>query len=314
MIFLNTLFNLLNGLVLRLVFCYLVLSITKLWAEPIILVDGLGTKVVLDAPAERVIALSPNLVENITSAGGFDKLIAVVAYSTYPKAAQQLPQVGSYRSFDYETILAMQPDLVVVWHSGNGTEVVKKLRSLGITVLVTDPRTLTDVAHYIRLLGRAMGTESIAEPVAAQYLEHLQQLQEQSRKKRIIDSFYQVWHQPLQTLTGESIVSQIIELCGGRNIYADELGIAPVISIESIIERNPVAIIASQADGDHSPWQNFWHKNWPELSAVQQQRLIDLPADESKRPTVRLLQAADILCKRFDDIRQTLENPSVKDG
>ena len=266
--------------------------------------DATGQLITLEKPAQRIITLSPHSVENVYSAGGFEKIVATSTYSTYPPQAKQLPIIGSYQTFDYERIASFQPDLVVAWQSGNGSKVIQQLRDLGITVYAGDNQVLSDVAESIRDLGKLMGTSDYAEPIAQQFMAKLQLLSTSYRHKDKVTAFYQVWHQPLQTLSKESMVSQIIDLCGGTNIYADAVGVAPIISIESLLVENPDVIIGSQGDGVGSQWQDFWRQQWPQLQAVANNQLIDLPSDQSRRPTVRILEAAQILCERLEAFRQ----------
>ena len=156
-----------------------------------------------------------------------------------------------------------------------------------------------------------MGTSEVATEAADKFRQSLSTIKQENQNKTKITSFHQVWHDPLRTLTKQSVVSQIIELCGGVNIYADATGVAPIISIESLLTLNPDTILGSQPDGYPEPWGNYWKQNWPKLQAINNNNLIDLPSDESKRPTVRILEAAEILCSKFDKIRIKVNDNNI---
>lgn len=278
---------------------------TRALANRISVQDSLGNTISLEQPAKRVITLAPHLVENLHTAGAFDRILATVSYSDYPKEAAQLPVIGSHRSYDYERIIAYNPDLVLAWHSGNGAQVVQTLRDLGLTVYVSEPKRLRDIPKTITNLGKLMGTHSIASIKAEHFLHKLAYLEQKYSHKQKVSSFFQIWHQPLQTLSSKSLTSHIISLCGGDNIFKNTLGIAPIINIEALLEKDPQVIIASQSDSPSVPaWQSYWLDNWQQLQAVSNNQLINLPADKSLRATRRLLLGAETLCLALDKVRE----------
>ena len=115
--------------------------------------DFAGREVTLEQPARRIVALAPHIVENLYSAGAGERLVGVVSYSNYPAQAAEIPEVGSYNAFSLEQIIALQPDLVVMWGSGNGMQSLDKLQALGIPVYVSELRQLADVPQSIRQAG-----------------------------------------------------------------------------------------------------------------------------------------------------------------
>lgn len=273
------------------------------WAgEPIRVQDDWGRWVELAAPAERVVALAPNVVENFYSAGAGHKLIAAVSYSDYPEQAKVLPEIGNYKSVSYETLLALKPDLIVAWGSGNGEGMIKKLGDLGFTVFVTEPRTLEDVAHNVRLFGELAGTSDNANRASAQWLKRLAALKHNHSKQAPVSVFYQVWNEPLQTLNGEHLISHVIEGCGGRNTFGDAVVLAPKISIESVLARNPDVIIASGMGESRPDWLNDWNA-YPRLKAVKNGNLHHVFPDIIQRHTFRVLSGMEIICETLDEVR-----------
>ena len=267
--------------------------------------DYLGRTVQLAQPASRIIALAPHIVENVYSAGAGDKLIAAVNYSDYPPEARELPQLGGYQSLSLEAIVARQPDLVLAWGSGNGDTLIRQLERLGVTVYVNEPRTLEDVARSVREIGTLAGTQAVADRAADQFLERMDLLRSQYREATPVSVLYQVWNQPLQTLNGEHLVSDVIRLCGGRNAYADAEPIAPKINMESVLERDPQAIVASGMGEERPEWLNDW-RQWPGLTAVRHNNLFFVPPDIIQRHTLRILEGAALFCRHIDTARQRL--------
>ncbi|GHA02426.1 cobalamin-binding protein [Arenicella chitinivorans] len=269
-------------------------------------VDFSGATVTLKKPAERIVSLAPHITENIYSAGAGNKLIGVVSYSDYPAAVTDLPLVGGYASINVEKIIELQPDLIISWESGNSTASIQQLQALGYPVYIDQPDTLADVAHSIKDIGVLSGTTAEAARVAENFLISIKEIEEQYKSKPTLKTFYQVWNDPLQTINGTHIISDAIALCGGVNIYADEAVIAPVINIESILERNPDAIIASGMSSARPDWLDEWYA-WPSINAVQNDHLFFVDPDHIQRHTVRILLGINTICKQLDAARTPSE-------
>ena len=120
--------------------------------------DDEGTLISLTAPAMRIISLAPSLTEILYAAGAGSKVVGVVEFSDYPPEARSLPVVGRYDALDLETLLALQPDLVIAWRSGNPRAAINRLRELGLTVYVAEPQELDTVASHLDRLGTLAGT------------------------------------------------------------------------------------------------------------------------------------------------------------
>lgn len=272
-------------------------------ANAIHVTDFSGQKISLSKPATRIVALAPHIVENVYSAGAGDKLVGVVAFSNYPDQAQSLPLVGGYASTNLEKIVELNPDLIIAWKSGNKSKNIDQMKKLGFTVYIDQPHALEDVAKSLRDIGTLSGHSKTAEAAAIQYLQQLQNIRLQNQQKSTVSAFYQVWNDPLQTINGQHIISNAMSLCGGKNIYADEATIAPVINIESILQRDPQAIIASGMSDARPEWLDDW-KKWPSLTAVQKDNLFFVDPDHIQRHTIRILLGVKSICERFDLARQ----------
>ena len=268
--------------------------------------DYRGREVRLAAPAKRVVALAPHVVENIFSAGGGDALVGVVDYCDYPEAAKKIPRVGKISSASLEAIAAANPDLVVVWESAGAAKILSKLESLGLSVYVSDPKALEDVARSIRDFGVLLGRPQIAEAAAIEYEKKLRHLRDEYSKRKAISVLYQVWYEPLQTLNDEHIISDVIRLCGGKNAFGDAVTLAPKISLESVFYRDPKVIIASGMGEARPDWLDNW-KEWPSLSAVKKGNLFFIPPDIIQRHTQRILEGAAMMCEQLEQVRQVTE-------
>lgn len=272
-------------------------------------IDDEGFLVQLAAPAKRIISLAPSLTELIYAAGAGDKLVGVIAYSNYPEAAKSLPVVGQHDMLDMERILALRPDLVVAWLSGNPRASVRRLRELGLNVYIAEPKNLESIPSHMERLAILAGSESIAKPAAENFRSRLRALDKQYRNKAAVRTFYQVWDKPLISAGGNELINDIISLCGGKNIFSDIDRVAPKVSKEAVLVRDPMVIIASGMDIERPEWLDDW-RSWPAVNAVANNMLFFVPPDLVQRHTPRALQGAEIICAQIDQARSILPGTS----
>jgi len=264
--------------------------------------DDTGHRVVLSAPAQRIVSLAPHLTEILYAIGAGDRVVATVSHSDYPSAAQHLPRVGTYNHLNVEAILAQQPDLVVGWKSGNPDDQLARLRRLGISVYVNEPRELGDIARTMRTLGILTGTQSKATAAALGFRHRLQGLRQRYAGRSRVNVFYEVWNDPLMTVNGDHVISDVIRGCGGHNVFAALPSIAPQVTVESVLARDPDAIVASGMGNGRPQWLDAW-KRWPDLAAVEHDNLFYLPPDTLQRLSPRILQGMAGMCRALQRAR-----------
>ena len=265
--------------------------------------DALGRQLVLKNPAARIVSLAPHITEVVFAAGAGEQLVGAVSYSDYPEAAKDIPRVGSYDSVSLETLVALGPDLILAWRSGNGDEVVKRLGSLGLTVYVDEPKTLEDVAQSLRVVGQLTGNDDTANAAAQDFMDALLRLRETYSERETIGVYYQIWDEPLLTLNGDHLISDVVRLCGGSNVFADAITLVSRISVESVIRADPQVIIASGMDQARPQWLDAW-RQWDSMQAVQNKQLYFVPPDLLQRHTPRIIQGAEILCRQLQQARE----------
>ena len=187
----------------------------------ITVVDDAGRSIELAQPARRVISLSPHITELIYAAGGDKKIIAAVDFSNYPQQAKALPRVGSGYQLDVEGIVALKPDLIIAWRSGNSRGQLEQLENLGLKVYYSEPEKLVDIAENLRDFGKLLASSPGANKKADKFLLGIEQLKDKYKNAKKVSVFYQVWNQPIFTINRQHIISHIIELCGGENIFKE---------------------------------------------------------------------------------------------
>lgn len=264
--------------------------------------DDAGRLVELRVPAQRIVSLAPNITELLYAAGAGNRIVGAVEYSDYPEAAKHLPRVGSGAGLDLEAIAARQPDLVIAWQSGNPSWQVEKLRGLGFTVFVTEPRRLEDIAGLLARFGRLAGTQVTADAAAADYRRRLARLRARYAGRPTVPVFYQILDASPLTVSGRHLISDVIRLCGGENVFAGLPGITPRVDIEAVLQRNPEAILASGQEQLWPEWRERWQA-WPGLAAVRDRNLFFIPPDFIERSSPRILDGAEDMCRDLDQAR-----------
>lgn len=265
--------------------------------------DDLGRTVTLAKPAARIVSLAPHTTELLFAAGAGERVVGAVAYSDYPPEAKSIPRVGGYSRLDYERILSLSPDLVIAWASGNEEAAIERLRNLGLTVYVSEPRHIADIARALRRFGRLAGTMAAAEAAADMFERRHQALRARYANQPDIGVFYQIWKDPLMTVNGEHLIARVIQLCGGHNVFADLPTLAPTISVESVIAADPEVIVASGMGNERPQWLDDW-KQWPSIEAVERDNLYFVPPQLIQRHSPRILDGAERLCRQLHEARQ----------
>lgn len=271
-------------------------------AAEIRVTDDSGRSVALKQPAQRIISLTPHMTELLFAAGAGKQLVGTVEFSNYPQEAQRIARIGDSAQLDLERIVALKPDLIVVWQYGNAQRQLDKLLRMGIPVYYNEPRRLADIARAIEQLGHLAGTDASALPAAQAFMQRAAELRRHYAGRDPVTVFYQIWDKPLMTVNGDHLISDIIGLCGGRNIFAGLKSLVPEISIEAVLAADPEAIGGVTVEAGGTGSLEGW-KNWPRLKAVARANLFVIHADVISRNTPRILDGARELCERLDAAR-----------
>ena len=266
----------------------------------ITVVDDANQTLSLPAPAQRIVSLAPHATELLFAAGAGDKVVGVSEYSDYPPAAKKISSIGSSASIDLERIIALRPDLIVAWGSGNSAAQLARLRTLGVPLFDSEPHNFDTIATSLERLAKLAGTDTVGRAAAQTFRRRQQVLATTYQQRPVIGVFFQVWRAPLMTLNDTHMVSAAIRLCGGKNVFGTLPQLAPTISIEAVLQANPETIIngSSIKEDRLGEWRRF-----PTLTAVMRGNLIALDTDTMTRPGPRILEGTEILCKQLDIAR-----------
>lgn len=265
--------------------------------------DDAGSVVTLHAPARRIISLAPHVTELLYAAGAGKYIVGAVEYSDFPEEAKRIPRIGSGFGFDIEAIIGLQPDLVISWQSGNPSWQTERLKDIGFPVFATEPRHIADVASLIGRLGKISATEKHANEAVDKFQRRLKILRERYAMRSPVTVFYQILDSSLLTVSQRHLISDVIQLCGGINVFADLPGLTPRVDMESVLQKNPEAILASGYEPLWAVWRERWQA-FPALSANSHDNLFFIPPDLIHRHSPRILQAADQVCTALEVARE----------
>jgi iron complex transport system substrate-binding protein len=247
---------------------------------------------------QRIVSVAPNLTEMLFAAGAAERVVAVSAFSDYPEAARKLPRIGDAFRLDYERIVALAPTVAVVWENGTPAGVAERLQRLGIRVIPIPTRRLDDIATGMLELGTLAGTRAVAEQAALEFRGRIAALRERYRGRPTVRVFVQIDDVPLYTVGGPHLITEILGLCGGENVFADADAQALQVDLESVLARAPEVILSTDT-GDPAP---YWDR-FRQLTAVARGNVYRSRADLLARPSPRIADGAADVCARLDEAR-----------
>ena len=237
--------------------------------------------------APRVISLSPANTELAFAAGITP--VGVSSFSDYPPEAKQIEQIASWQGMNLERIVALKPDVVLAWRGGNAERQVNQLSSLGIKVMWVETSSVEQLADALGKLAVWSPKPQQATQAAKSLLQEFNALKlkyANTRKKAV---FLQFGTNPLFTSNKDSIQNEIVEACGGKNIFANSRVPWPQVSRELVLARQPQAIITAGETVETSKIKQYWHD---QLTIP----VIALHSDWFERASPRIILAAKQLC------------------
>ena len=255
--------------------------------------------------AERIVTLAPHLAELACAAGACDKLIGVVRYTNEPAAAAQKPLVGDALNLNYEQLLALKPDLILAWDGGTPLGHLQRLKELGFNVERIRIRSLRDIPRALHRIGQLADTGTSAALAVNLFYRRFDQLRDAHSRKPRVDVMYQIEAGPVYTVSDQSPISEAIQMCGGRNVFAALVPIAPVVGTEAILAADPQAVVFGQQD-DTTRIRAFWSR-LPTTTASKAGNLFALDANLLARQSPRLLDGIEQLCGALDQARANLK-------
>ena len=268
----------------------------------LVVTDDTGASLKLAAVPRRIVSLAPGATEMLFAIGVGDRVVGTSQYSDEPLAARAVPRIGDVAGLDLEKILALRPDVVIVWQGGNPAAQIEQLQKLQLRLYRQHVTSLRDLPASLRRLGALSGSVAAADRAARELTSRLANLQARYAASEPISVFLQIWNRPLYTVGGRHLMSDSLSLCGASNIFAELGNEAPAVSVEAVLSRNPAVIIADAPPGQAPAWLSDWYR-FPHLAAVRRQALIPFEDPRFGMLGPSAVDATAKLCELVDRYR-----------
>jgi len=283
---------------------------------PRTVVDDDGRALTLAAPARRIVTIAPNLTEIVADLGALDRLVATVDTSNHPDAARAVPRIGDHQRLDLERLIALRPDVVLVWTHGGTESELEALRRAGLALFKVEPMRLDEVPGAIEKVALLLGLDAVGRERAAALRDALAALRAgRPVGAAPVEVFYQVWSEPLMTISDRQLIGDVIALCGGHNVFGTLAPLVPQVSTEAVLRARPETLLAAREDGSGGPaaqrapqhrsfaaWRRF-----ADFAPVRRGWLYTLPGDEITRAGPRIVDGARAMCSALDEVRRERE-------
>ena len=264
--------------------------------------DDRGATVRLAQPAARIVSLAPHVTEMLFAVGAGAQVAGVSAHSDYPPEARGLPVVAGFADLDPERVLALKPDLVAGWISGSRARALERIENAGVTTYLTEPQRVADIERALTHLGMLTGHAGQGREAAERFRARMDGLRLRYAKRPPLKVLVQLTARPILSLGSRHFFSEILEICGGRNIAGDAVPAAPVLDPERVLAAAPGVILLSSKPPLPAEARLYWQLH-PHLPAVSAGNLFELDDDLVFRPGPRLAEGAAQVCELLERAR-----------
>ena len=270
--------------------CLATASVLSATPVAVSVTDDWGREVASDGAAASVVSLAPHLTELAFSAGAGKQLVGVSAHCDYPARAASLPRVADYRAINYERLVMLAPDLVLIWGAGLKHETLRRLEALDVDVWVSQPQSFGDVARNLEAIGELTGNAAHAAREAARFRRRIDALRAAHgagvRRHKML---YLVWDSPLMAAGRNTWISTAMEACGGVNVLADAVANFAIVSRETALTTDAELVL-------HGLAEDFSEDAIGALFAKRVKTAYVNP-DLVERPSLRLADGAETICR-----------------
>lgn len=256
--------------------------------ERVLTVDDFGDTVRIGAPAQRVVSLNPVTTEFLFAIGAGHTLVGRTHWDLYPAEARAVPDMGNGMQPNVEAVLGQRPDLVILYESGSNRGAVRQLRAAGVMTLTLRTDRVADLARVAPILGEAVGRRAEGVAAADSVARTLDALRARPAPATAPSVFWHIWDSPVMTIGRGSYLSELLEVAGAVNVFADLATPSPQVSLEEVARRDPDFVLA----GPDGAATIRAHAGWAAVRAVREGRVLVVDTSLVGRPGVRMGEAA----------------------
>jgi len=253
-------------------------------------------------PAQRIVTLTAETTEVAFAVGAGDRVVGVSGYAVRPPEVRKKPRVAAFQTAHVDRILALKPDLVIGF-SDLQAGIASELIRAGVTVLITNQRTLAETYEAIALIGAAVGEPEAGHRLAAETRASIESCAvTRADPPRV---YFEEWDEPM--IAGIAWVSELIELCGGRDVFRELRSGAGAaqrcVTAEQVLSRDPEVVIASWCGKKARLEKIAARPGWGGVSAVQNQQIHEIKAPDILQPGPSLVHGARQIARLLAEVR-----------
>lgn len=254
--------------------------------------DDRGDTLLLSSPAERVVSLIPAATEILFAIGAGQRLVGRTRYGTHPPAARDVPSVGEGVRPSIEEVVARRPDAVIVYSGSGNRGSVRRFEELGVPVLALVHNTVPQLVRNIERLGALTGRRQAADSLIRALRRRLGRVSEVVADREPVRVYYDVWSDPPRTVGAGSYLDSLVAVAGGRNVFGDQPGPSPQVSLETVVERDPEVILFPRGAGSPDRPPPADRPGWENVGAVRRGAVRRVDGELLHRLGPRLGEAA----------------------
>jgi iron complex transport system substrate-binding protein len=246
---------------------------------------------------ERIICLSAEAADWLWRIGAWNRVVGVTGFFKAPPGLEPKPRVGGFSSAHLETIVSLEPDLIISF-SDVQAQLAAELIRAGLTVLATNQRTLAEVEETLGLIGRVVGCEAQAQMLLGEFRQRLAPVPRSESRPRV---YFEEWNGPL--VAGIAWVSELIELAGGADVFSNlrtkRAAAERSVSDAEVCAADPQLILASWCGKPVKVSEILMRVGWADVAAVRCKRVFEIPSEDILQPGFRLTYGYEQIKERI---------------
>ena len=255
--------------------------------------DDFGDPIRIGAAPTRIVSLNPATTEILFTIGAGSKVIGRTEYDLWPDSARLVPAMGGGISVNVEAVLGAHPDLVLLYASQDNRSAAERLRAAGINTVSLKVDHISDFRRTTQLLGAILHDSARAKTVIDSVQHTLDSVRLATRGDARPRVFWHIWDSPLITIGSGSFMSELVDIAGANNVYADITGPSGPINLEDVARRDPDFILA----GPIGAQKIESDPRWRIVRAARERKVLIVDTVLVARPGVRLGEAAVSLAR-----------------
>ncbi|MDQ2665960.1 MAG: helical backbone metal receptor [Gemmatimonadota bacterium] len=246
--------------------------------------DDFGDTLRVGAPPQRIVSLNPTTTELLYAIGAGPRVVGRTSYDLYPAEVLAVPDLGPGLRPNVEAVLAAHPDLVLLYASADNRDAARRLRASGVSTAAYKIDRIADMTRVTLVLGRLTGDTIAALRTVDSVRATLARVRRATAALPHPSVFWPLWESPLLAVGRGSFLNELIEIAGGRNVFADLPQPSPAVSFEELLRRDPDIIVA----GNRSKLRFQADDRFRTLRAVRDHHIVVIDTSLINGPSARV--------------------------